>query len=430
VNCPTFKLTWTVKEVSLDVGDDDGGSTLQERVGVPTSLSASLFKYLYVLQSITHSSALSADTTQSLPYPFIVPADERRVLPDIIFPSSHPLCLWNLFENVMFLNGARIIVEELTSWRVELSEIVSKTSKNKPTPTAVMGRTLHPEWFQQLFEDYALQIVFDLMICEKTLLLLSVTPSTDDCRDDVSNNNSLSIRNQFDECVMGWSDVIDPINIQLVNPLVEEHTAGFMKRGNLLLPCSDYHREDGTRSEMDPSGGRADIGDHNSAEKEKDQDTSVEFLQKLFAADWMQCRMGHESERGNGGSTTPNKSSGVGGVSGPPRSPSHTYHLCSVLYLLLVPYYLTSIKHNLICRFTLLPLPVNIGSTGALRKSASSNTQHQPQNGSRSGQLTASNSSSPFKDDSAAVANHTRGEASGAGVGVGLSSVFKGFKGW
>ena len=66
----------------------------------------------------------------------------------------------------------------------------------------------------------------------------------EDDKDIPNNQHTLSLHTAFNDCVMGWSDAIDPINIQLVNPLVEEQAEVFLKRTNLLLPCSDYKRDE------------------------------------------------------------------------------------------------------------------------------------------------------------------------------------------
>jgi hypothetical protein len=369
---PPFRLWWTIREVDLGAGDDndeDGSGSGVEKLGIPRCPSAAISAVLRAAGKIFHTSFLSADTTYVNPYRFGCggsgSGNDREKM----------ICLADLARHVIYGDTLRIIIAELTAHHNHISKAISKTS----TSTVTTPLT-------QLFEDYCLQMVFDLSLCESTL-------HTADS--DGVHSNALSLDGLIGDgrrsgngiediaiCKALWSDTMDPINTHLLLPLVTEELNMFVKGAHLLLP----HAGSREKLRASSSGSVEDGGDRGD-----NYSDGVELASARNHAGNKSKSAQNDIDHNMSSLFATGSSSGGGGSKG------HTLHSTG--------------------RFLLLPLPLNLSEDG-------------DRSMTKRGHVSGHSESSSDVSGNVGV-EEVSATVSESGGGVGLSNVFKGFgRGW
>lgn len=197
----SFKSTWKQVWVELDAADSSESS--REQVALPTYVCASLANFLFSLSHCAACSLLSVDTVQQLPS-----AD--------LFAPLAPLPSNDEEEKkVPVSRMAHFASSQL--YEVAISTVADTYSAllDKAASTACLSD-----------EDVALQVVFDLMACVAL-----------EARCGLEGSRSLS------RCLSGWRARLDPINAEILTPMLTAASEQFSQKTHLLLPGLQRHRD-------------------------------------------------------------------------------------------------------------------------------------------------------------------------------------------
>lgn len=225
---PSFKVWWKSKQVDLGQGDDDivtdGVSGSEDSSGgselllIPSNPSPTVYAALRAAGQVFHASFLSADSTHT-----IIPVNTTTGTSicgiDVLIGRSDNetakgLCLADKVRKMIYSDALDILVSALLSRHSTLSATLeSYSTDNKGSRSQQVDRV------SQLFEDYCLQVLFDLQLCESTL-------HVDDAPAITAMEN---VKSQ-------WTDSVDPINTHLLLPLISDELKEFVKNTHLLLP--------------------------------------------------------------------------------------------------------------------------------------------------------------------------------------------------
>ena len=197
----SFKSTWKQVWVELDAADSTENS--REQVALPTYVCASLANFLFSLGHCAACSLLSVDTVQQLPSA------------DLFAPLS-PLPSNDEEES-------KAPVSRMAHYAsTQLYEIAISTVAD--TYSALLDRAASTACLSD--EDVALQVVFDLMACVAL-----------EARCGLEASPSLS------RCLSGWRARLDPINAEILTPMLTAASEQFSQKTHLLLPGLKRHRE-------------------------------------------------------------------------------------------------------------------------------------------------------------------------------------------
>lgn len=194
---PEFRSKWKVRLAALE--SDAETDELTEQVTIPCSPTNHVSSLLRYLSNFLHHTSLSIDTTHRTHDPIHVPSHLHNVPPSPVQVST----LWDFLRTIYSASCRAMIDEELHSHFKTVSEFVSTSSK-----------------FQQHYEDYALQIVYDLNILHSSL---------------AADSSSSSPSSSF-SCYDLFYNSIDPVNISFLEPFLLEESTGYLSRYHLLLP--------------------------------------------------------------------------------------------------------------------------------------------------------------------------------------------------
>ena len=204
-NIAPFKSTWKQVWVELDPLTDssqenpaDLESSNREQVALPTSICSSLATFLFSLSHTAACSLLSVDTVHQLP-----PADLFTSTPLILEDGRDDRI--EFVDRIAYFASTALYSMAISATVNAYSHLLKKANSSSEKKLSE--------------EDVALQVVFDLMVCEGLGDRCGVD-SLDDLR----------------ECAAGWRARLDPINAEILVPLLTAASEQFALKNHLLLP--------------------------------------------------------------------------------------------------------------------------------------------------------------------------------------------------
>jgi hypothetical protein len=192
-----FKSTWKSVWVDLDAGDttDD----CREQVCLPTSICTSLSAFLFNLSHCVARSLISVDTVQQLPL-------------DDLFAPSAPLSL--SYDDTEERPAPVHRMAHFATTRLYSLAIGAVAGTY-----ASMLKTVIASKEGLAEEDIVLQAIFDLMSCVALEERCGLEQST-----------------ALQQCLTGWRARLDPINAEILTPLLTAASDDFSRKTHLLLP--------------------------------------------------------------------------------------------------------------------------------------------------------------------------------------------------
>jgi hypothetical protein len=192
-----FKSTWKSVWVDLDAGDttDD----CREQVCLPTSICTSLSAFLFNLSHCVARSLISVDTVQQLPL-------------DDLFAPSAPLSL--SYDDTEERPAPVHRMAHFATTRLYSLAIGAVAGTY-----ASMLKTVIASKEGLAEEDIVLQAIFDLMSCVALEERCGLEQST-----------------ALQQCLTGWRARLDPINAEILTPLLTAASDDFSSKTHLLLP--------------------------------------------------------------------------------------------------------------------------------------------------------------------------------------------------
>lgn len=192
-----FKSTWKSVWVDLDAGDttDD----CREQVCLPTSICTSLSAFLFNLSHCVARSLISVDTVQQLPL-------------DDLFAPSAPLSL--SYDDTEERPAPVHRMAHFATTRLYSLAIGAVAGTY-----ASMLKTVIASKEGLAEEDIVLQAIFDLMSCVAL-----------EGRCELEQSTALQ------QCLTGWRARLDPINAEILTPLLTAAADDFSRKTHLLLP--------------------------------------------------------------------------------------------------------------------------------------------------------------------------------------------------
>ena len=203
----TFKAFWRREGVELDGGE-------REQVAIPTACCAALSAFFFQVAHVAASSLLSVDTVQDMPGPDVYPSPSTHVSPQ---QQQHGLALFA--SSALFTKAVEVAAQKY----MEL--LKAAPSAAAAAAAAAAADNTHGAASE---EDVALQACFDLLVCEA--LSARLAPTTGAAA-------STAAPRLLKTTLAGWKARLDPINAELLMPLVLAASARFANSTHLLLPC-------------------------------------------------------------------------------------------------------------------------------------------------------------------------------------------------
>lgn len=207
----SFKAQWT--SASIEMLDPETDATVQERLLVPSHTSASLLDFLFNVNHRLCACVVSMDTVQQLP------------------PSMHASSLTDITDDRESTGGNDPSVNCLlgfSSATVQLNILQSIVKIYKglqdSVSSALSGDTL---------EDVSLQIVFDLLVCQR----LAESLDRSKLLSVAHNDHCSQLRAQLVAQVSSWRENIDPVNAELMLPVLTSAASTFADKVGMLAPA-------------------------------------------------------------------------------------------------------------------------------------------------------------------------------------------------
>lgn len=188
-----FRALWTLRSVE---GDE------RERLLVPSSCSAAMSRFCMSLNQRSSASLVSIDTVQALPPPADAASSRLSVQ---VLAMLHTAAL----ESVVAQYTAVLATRDADAAE---GERIGAAAKGPGSAARKLAR-------ERLLEDCALQACFDLSVLEAVAGRCCVTAP-----------RGLRVAQQ------GWAARLDPINAQLLGPLLQIAARTFSARSFLLFP--------------------------------------------------------------------------------------------------------------------------------------------------------------------------------------------------
>jgi hypothetical protein len=223
-----FRSTWKQEWVELDYdNDNDSDERHREQVSIPTLACTSLSAFLFTLSHSIACSLLSVDTVQQLP-----PVD--------IFPPS-PLPKESYGDREMEKDPVNRIALHASTvlYSIALTTIANTYS--------TLLRDSGSSSSQPGDEDVALQALFDLMVC-----------------DSLADRCGLAVPKTLRICMAGWRARLDPINAEILVPLLVTASEQFSSKSHLLLPGLRQPKEITTPTPIDLTSSTPLASDSNA----------------------------------------------------------------------------------------------------------------------------------------------------------------------
>lgn len=207
----SFRSGWMALSLSSGSGegDEEGES---EVLDAPVRPSSAVFHLLSSLSQVSHAAFLSIDTTQALS---LLPAKHEGV-----GDANNSTCLASAAQQVLYSKGLECYLQQLNHLRGELSKELEQ------------GRGS-----QQVFEDYSVQAVFDLTLCERTLLAALGAAAAAGTGAGTATGPSSGLLEKLQLCRAEWEQSVDPIIWSLMSPLVGKQVSAYLLQHRLFLPA-------------------------------------------------------------------------------------------------------------------------------------------------------------------------------------------------
>lgn len=246
--------------VSLSLGEGEGGGEESPTALIPSGLSIVAHQLMGVVTGLWQSCIVSVQTIFPLHNPLARSETDCRSLADKLRERITICCM-------------RVLIKCLCEVFDDFSHSCHSASlpPSSFTPTgAVKSRTVHPllrgssaSWLQwsadittsiadpyfeekisyaqmesqQCLEDVCLQITFDLNVFHNVLLADITTDGRRDIPGDTHGQMMRVLLSDFNVVKRSWEDTLDPINAQLILPLVHDASREYCtKRVSFLLP--------------------------------------------------------------------------------------------------------------------------------------------------------------------------------------------------
>lgn len=200
-----IKCNWG--PITVELQDADSDSITHEKMLIPVQSSYALTDLLFKANHRIGNSILSVDTTQTLP--------------DLL------LSRWNNGVNGVSSTAdrshslSRLVNFTIRSTQLQVLRLLHNVYKDLST-------LVTDQFSGNVLEDVALQILFDVMVCESI------------CKDVVGAENRRaaelgSLLSDFKELVLHYQGLVDPINLQLIRSSLNTAVVDFTKKIKLLL---------------------------------------------------------------------------------------------------------------------------------------------------------------------------------------------------
>jgi hypothetical protein len=245
---PTFRSQWKVRyavlESELPLGDRKDNESMEtegdaiEKISLPTLPSFAISRLLKEYGTHLHHTALSMDTTHPLTFPISITLPTHTSTSSILCSS-----LWDYINHLSSSSCRLMVDEELTHRHTVISSWLDHlpSSSSSTTSRAV----------QELFEEYSLQLLFDLQLLSSSLCpshTLSTDTDTAIATTSVSSSSSLQSKNLLPPSTLFQSydllyNTIDPVNVSFLLPFLEEECELYLRQHHLLLPGVEARHE-------------------------------------------------------------------------------------------------------------------------------------------------------------------------------------------
>ncbi len=196
-----------------------------EDVMVPTGLSASLSEFLFSISKQSSGSLLSVDTIQEMPMYTIFdtsPPSSSSSGGSIGDKGERNSRLADEGLYSVLSNAISIIASHYNALRKDVDDLVSaQKAKLRKDRGIKQPRQKEPI----SIDDVALQVIFDLLVCEGIFGKLRT----------LSRAVSQKV-GALNDCLEGWQDAVDPVNAQLLLPLMKTKTTSYLSRIHLIFP--------------------------------------------------------------------------------------------------------------------------------------------------------------------------------------------------
>lgn len=192
-----FKSTWKSVWVDLDAGDTAG--ECREQVCLPTSICTSLSAFLFNLSHCVARSIISVDTVQQLP------------LEELFAPSASLALSYDDSEERPTPVNRMAHFATTRLYSLAIAAIAGTY--------ASMLKTLISSKEALAEEDIVLQAIFDLISCVA-----------------LEERCGLEQSKALQQCLGGWRARLDPINAEILTPMLATASDDFSRKTHLLLP--------------------------------------------------------------------------------------------------------------------------------------------------------------------------------------------------
>lgn len=205
ISNPPFRAKWKQRLAALE-SDSEAGD-LTEKVTIPCHPTIAVSSLLRYTATFLHRTSLSIDTVHKTDGSILIPQHFHITSTDQLVTVSS---LWDYTRSIFYASCRQMIEEELNSQHQLLTRLANSSAK-----------------FQQVFEDYSLQLLFDMQILHSCFSTnTSGVPS------------SSSPVGSF-PCYDLYYNSIDPVNIAFLEPFLVEECQGYLSKYHLLLPGAD-----------------------------------------------------------------------------------------------------------------------------------------------------------------------------------------------
>jgi hypothetical protein len=194
-----FKSNWQSQSVEMDT--NELGEPIKEELSMPTVASSALINFLFNINRVVSASMLSIDTIQRLP-PFdaLLPLDANNT-------NDQQQKITNKIDRLaqyVFTNINNLVFKSIAN---AYTVVLRDASSIRTNSTA---------WL----EDCSLQVTFDLMVCLGVSVRCGIT----------------TLPKPLRLCISGWRSKLDPINAELMTPLLTSLSTSYARKTYLLFP--------------------------------------------------------------------------------------------------------------------------------------------------------------------------------------------------
>lgn len=192
-----------------------------EDVMVPTGISASLSEFLFSISKQSCGSLLSIDTIQEMPmYSIFDSTSSSSSSSGDVGDRGSRLADQGMMS--VLSHSISVIAAHYNALKKDVNDLAS-AQKAKLRKDRGIKQPRQKELIS--IDDVALQAIFDLLVCEGIFGKMKTE----------SRSFSQKVR-EMNDCLEEWQDAVDPVNAQLLLPLLKTRTTAFLSRIHLIFP--------------------------------------------------------------------------------------------------------------------------------------------------------------------------------------------------